>query len=89
VSDLNRSAKKMLPEYPSRERKLMPAWARVVAAVMGIVLFPLGMVALFAMRPLDLKTVVVAGGVTCAGLDLVTGAYSGKWPFSLQWMPFL
>jgi hypothetical protein len=78
----------MIPEYPSREKKPMPAWARVIATVMGIILFALGMIAFFAMRPLDLKVVLLASGATCAGLDLLGGAYSGKWPLSLQWMPF-
>ena len=80
----------MIPKYSSKrvnEKKPMPVWARIVAAGLGMVLLPLGITAFVVIRPLDLKGILIGSGAAGVGLDLLGGAYSGKWPLSLQWMP--
>jgi hypothetical protein len=58
----------------------MPAPARVVAAVLGLILIPLGLVILFASGPLSSNAGI--GGIVSAGIgvDLLHGAIRGRWP---------
>jgi hypothetical protein len=70
-------------------RKPMPVWARIVSALLGILLVVVGVGAFVLVRPLG--TEIIVGGVAAlgAGLDLTGGALSGRWPIVLQWGPFV
>jgi len=80
----------LIPEHSSgKGKKPMPAWARIVAAVVGLLLLVAGVAALLVMRPLDLQVGVGAVSAAFLGLDLLVGACTSKWPVALQWMPFI
>jgi hypothetical protein len=58
----------------------MPGWARSLAAAAGIALAMIGLLALFAIRPLRSEILVLA--ITGLGLatDFLQGAVYGRWP---------
>jgi len=53
----------------------MPGWARSLAAAAGIALAMIGLLALFAIRPLRSEILVLA--ITT---DFLQGAVYGRWP---------
>lgn len=71
----------MIPADKSEKRKRpMPTWARLVALLLGLLLFPGAGITLFVVRPLDTPLTSVAVGSTLAGGTLLAAAWSGEWP---------
>jgi hypothetical protein len=77
---------RITPSVSKEIQQLMPAWARTIAALFGILLLPLGVIVFVLIRPLDLKSIFLGVGAISAGCDLLGGAISGKWPIMLQWI---
>ncbi len=72
-----------------KDRKPMPVWARMMSAAIALILLAAGCGALFLMRPLEVPIVVGGVGSVCLGLDLLVGAFTGRWPISVQWFPVI
>lgn len=76
-----------MPKESDKKTVDMPFPARILAAVVGLVLLALGFALGFGVRPLTwqiaLGTVVSLG----MGIDLLHAAYCGRWPVSfLLWL---
>ena len=61
----------------------MPLWARLVAAFVGFVLFPGGVVILCVVRPLDWSILSVSIAAVVSGGALLFAALSGDWPLDV------
>jgi hypothetical protein len=62
-----------------KNEKPMPLWARLVAALVGFVLFPAGAVILCVVRPLDWPILSVSIAAVVSGGTLLFAALSGEW----------
>ena len=67
----------------------MPIAARIFTTAIGVLLAVCGVIAIFAVRPLNWES--VGAGIAAGGLaaDLLSGAVRGKWPESaFIWLDF-
>lgn len=66
--------------------KEMPMWARIIAAVIGIILVLMSLVGFFALGPLKLQIVLVLLATDCMGVDLLFAAAYNRWPLAFFWL---
>ena len=72
-----------MPEKPTKTTYGMPGWARIIAAVFGVVLLGLGVGVACLVRPANWEVGVMAVSPTLFALDLLGGAIRGKWPIAI------
>ena len=61
----------------------MPRWARLVAGLFGLLLFPGGVVGVCTVRPLDALMGIACFSAMVTGGALLLAAISGEWPQDL------
>lgn len=63
-----------------KNEKDMPMWARVIAALVGLLLFPGGVAVICFARPLDWPISAACVVAILSGVTLLSSAIFGWWP---------